>query len=279
MRKTRVAITTFGMVAIVVLFAGCGGGIGGGNRGSNQSPVAQLNLDHTSGTAPLTVAASTTSSSDPDGTIATTTINFGDGSAVVNGSSSNHTYNTTGTFTVTATVTDNGGLNATATKTVTVSAAANQSPVARLTLDHTSGTAPLTVSANATTSSDPDGTIASTSIDFGDGTVDNATTAIQTYNSAGNFTVTATVVDDDGLSATKTVPVVVVAAGQGFTTHGFTIPTSHPRLWWTTARKSAAQTWLTAHSFTPGSSNYVDMAFKHVVNGSDCTTAVNWAAN
>lgn len=270
-------------IAILLMLAACGVQSSKSNTGNpppNQAPIAKLSLDHTSGTAPLTVNASTAGSSDPDGSISSVSINFGDGSAAVNAASSSHTYNTAGNYTVTATVTDNGGLTASATSPVTVTAAGNQPPIAKLMLDHTSGTAPLTVNASTAGSNDPDGTIASTTIEFGDGSaVLNGPSASHTYNVAGNFTVTATVTDNGGLTAKATTPVSVVAAGQGFTTHGFTIPASHPRLWWTPTRIASAKTWLTAHPFTPGSGNFADVAMKHVVAGTDCTAAVNWASS
>jgi len=290
MTGKEIAFTTVALIAGVAL-AGCGGGSsssGGGtsNNGgqnSNSPPTAVLTLDHASGTAPLTVAASATDSSDSDGTVASTTINFGDGSAEFAGNSTTHVFNTAGTFTVTVTVTDNGGLTATATRMVTVTSATsqpgNQPPVAQLSVTPTSGEAPLSVSADASASSDAGGMIASTKIDFGDGTTESAATASHVFGTPGTYTVTATVTDNGGLTAIKTINVVVVAHGAGFTTHGFTIPTAHPRLWWTPARVAAAATWLTAHPFTPGSTNYPDIAFKHVVSGSSCATAVNWAAN
>ena len=136
---------------------------------------------------------------------------------------------------MTVTVTDNGGLTATATKMVTVRSAAsqpgNQPPVAQLSVTPTSGEAPLSVSADASASSDPGGMIASTNIDFGDGTTESAATASHVFGTPGTYTVTATVTDKGGLTAIKTINVVVVAHGAGFTTHGFTIPTAHPRLW------------------------------------------------
>src|SRR5262249_5716633 len=51
------------------------------------------------------------------------------------------------------------------------SSPANQPPVARLTVTPSSGAAPLSVTANASASTDADGTIASYRFDFGDGTV------------------------------------------------------------------------------------------------------------
>src|SRR3954471_2483792 len=48
---------------------------------ANQPPKAALSVTPASGTAPVTVTASTASSSDPDGSIASSSITFGDGSA------------------------------------------------------------------------------------------------------------------------------------------------------------------------------------------------------
>lgn len=86
----------------------------------NQAPVAVLSVSPTSGPAPLTVTASTAGSSDPDGSIASSVINFGDGSPSVNGTTATHTYSTAGTYTVTATVTDNLGASTSKTSTVSV---------------------------------------------------------------------------------------------------------------------------------------------------------------
>jgi PKD repeat protein len=177
---------------------------------ANQAPVAKLSVTPTTGTAPLAVTASTAGSSDPDGTIASVVIDFGDGTKA-NTASASHTYSAAGTFTITATVTDNGGLSAAATSTVTAAAPANQAPVAKLAVTPTSGTAPLAVTASTSGSSDPDGTIASVVIDFGDGTKANTASASHTYSTAGTYTVKATVTDNGGLSASATSTVVASA--------------------------------------------------------------------
>src|SRR5439155_18498376 len=78
--------------------------------------------------------------------------------------------------------------------------AGNQPPVARLTVTPSSGTAPLTVSADASASSDPDRTIASYRFDFGDGTVvgpQPGSAATHTY-AAGRWTCRVTVTDNNG---------------------------------------------------------------------------------
>lgn len=57
-------------------------------------------------------------------------------------------------------------------------------------------------------SSDPDGWIAAYSWDFGDGTTTSGATATHTY-AAGTYTVTLTVIDDDGTSAVASAPLTV----------------------------------------------------------------------
>lgn len=91
---------------------------------------------------------------------------------------------------------------------------ANLPPVARLTADRTSGGAPLTVTFDASTSSDPDSTdtVATHTFTFGDGsaTVTQAGAAIShTYASAGTYTATLTVTDDRGLRSANTASVEI----------------------------------------------------------------------
>src|SRR5207248_2742959 len=71
---------------------------------------------------------------DPDGSIASTSIDFGDGT-VVTGSSASHTYSQVATYTVRAIITDNAGASMTASQQVTVTPGVTvYSPVAGATL-------------------------------------------------------------------------------------------------------------------------------------------------
>src|SRR5690348_3551801 len=92
----------------------------------------------------------------------------------------------------------------------------DQAPIAQLTINPSSGPAPLFVSASSAGSSDPDGFIVSGRIDFGDGTVVNALNATHTFVNRGTYTVTLTVTDNAGVFA-STQKKVTVAAGPGVT--------------------------------------------------------------
>jgi PKD repeat protein len=86
----------------------------------------------------------------------------------------------------------------------------NLSPVAQLSVTPNTGIAPVSVSANAT-GSDPDGTVTSIVIDFGDGTVVNGSSASHSYSTPGNYVVTAKITDNMGAVSTATQPVTIVA--------------------------------------------------------------------
>lgn len=88
----------------------------------------------------------------------------------------------------------------------------NAAPVANF----TSSANGLTV-AFTDSSTDSDGTIASRSWSFGDGTTSTAASPSKTYTAAGTYTVSLTVTDDGGATNTKTASVTVSAAGDGDT--------------------------------------------------------------
>jgi PKD repeat protein len=86
----------------------------------NQPPTAVLTTSAASILVGGSLTASASGSTDSDGSIAASTIDFGDGSAAVAATSGSHQYKTAGTYTVTATVTDNNGASSTTSQSVIV---------------------------------------------------------------------------------------------------------------------------------------------------------------
>ena len=89
------------------------------------------------------------------------------------------------------------------------SAPPNQPPVARATATPNSGTAPLAVAFDGSTSSDPDGSIASYAWTFGDGGSATGPTANHTYTTAGSYSAKLTVTDNQGATGTTTIAITV----------------------------------------------------------------------
>lgn len=87
----------------------------------------------------------------------------------------------------------------------------NQPPNASFSANPTSGAAALEVTFDASGASDPDGSVISYSWDLGDGTTDSGGTITHTYNSAGNYTVELTVIDNDGAQASSSKNISVTA--------------------------------------------------------------------
>jgi PKD repeat protein len=143
-------------------------------------------------------------SSDPDGPITGYAWNFGD-STTGTGSTPSHTYPASGTYTVSLTVTDNEGGTKTTSHPVTVTRI-NQGPTASFTTNCTD----LSCSTDASASQDPDGTLTGYAWDFGDSSTGSGVTASHTYAVAGTYTVSLTVTDNDGATASTTRSVSVV---------------------------------------------------------------------
>lgn len=85
----------------------------------------------------------------------------------------------------------------------------NQSPTASISVNNQSGTVPLTVNFDGSSSNDPDGTIVSYAWDFGDGNTATGSTASHTYNTDGTFLATLTVTDDSSATGNSSVNITV----------------------------------------------------------------------
>jgi PKD repeat protein len=130
---------------------------------------------------------------------------FGDG-ATAAGTSPSHAYATPGAYTVTMTSTDAlTGATGSVQQTVLV----NDLPSASFSFSPSPGTAGAAVSFNGAASRDPDGAITGYTWRFGDGAVASGVAPSHAYAAPGSYTVTLTVTDSAGQSAssTQTVPV------------------------------------------------------------------------
>jgi PKD repeat protein/Flp pilus assembly pilin Flp len=159
----------------------------------------------------------TSTSTDSDGTIASASWEFDDpisGTNSATGNSASHTFSAAGQYNVSLTVTDDDGASKTLSKLVNVTtgsttgSSGNVSPTANFSSTCTNLSCSFT-----STSTDSDGTIASASWTFGEPASGSNTatgnSASHTFAAAGNYTVSLTVIDDDGASRTfsKTVTV------------------------------------------------------------------------
>lgn len=153
----------------------------------------------------LVCAFDASGSGDLDGTIASYHWTFGDGASVTKSTpTANHTYNASGVYEVVLTVTDNGGATSTLTQYVT-GTILNLPPTAAF----TSACHELSCAFDGSGSFDLDGTLESYQWNFGDGTTSTLVSPSHDYLLPGDFTVTLTVTDDRGATASESATVTV----------------------------------------------------------------------
>ena len=178
----------------------------------DKPPVAIFTPSSTSVATGTPISFDGTGSYDPDGTIATWSWSFGDTTSG-SGSVVSHSYTTSGTYTVTLTVADNGGYTGSTSSSITIT---DRPPTVSSTPSPTTSSPGQTVTLTIN-ASDPDGTISTTRVDWGDGTIDNlsaVTSDSHTYVLTGSttsytFTITVTVTDNSGSTASTNSQVTV----------------------------------------------------------------------
>jgi PKD repeat protein len=185
---------------------------------TNRGPAASFSVDPVSRSQPTGESFSFTSTAtDPDGSIVSqawdldgdATADFGDGT----GTTASKSFATAGVYPIRLRVTDNSGATHTTSVNVT---ATNRGPAASFSVDPVSLSLPTGQSFSfASTSTDPDGSIASQAWDLdGDITtdfsnVDTETTATKAFATPGVFPIRLRVTDNHGASHSTTLMVTV----------------------------------------------------------------------
>jgi len=170
----------------------------------SSAPVAAFSGTPLSGTVPLTVQFTDTSTNSPTSWLWT----FGDGGTATSKNPS-HLYTTVGTYTITLTATNSVGSN-TLTKTAYITVISGSSaPVAAFSGTPVSGTVPLTVQFTDISTNTP----TSWAWTFGDGGTSTSKNPSHLYATVGTYTVTLTATNSVGSNTlTKTAYITVTSA-------------------------------------------------------------------
>jgi hypothetical protein len=172
----------------------------------NEPPTADLAVAPAPPTAGETATLDASGSSDPDGSIASYEWRV-DGEAVGTAETLSYAFDPAGEHEIGLTVRDDEGATDTATETVTV----NAPPAAAFSVDPTVPTAGETLTADASGSTDPDGSIASYEWTVDGDVVDTGSSLMYVFESPGDGEIGLTVTDDDGATNTTTETVTVNA--------------------------------------------------------------------
>ena len=180
----------------------------------NSPPVANAGPP-VSGVVNLPVQFNGAASKDPENSALTYTWNFGDGSSG-SGVMPTHTYTRCGGFTVGLTVADNYGLLGTASTSANIAGNGTTYPIADAgggAAHQYNGSVGSNIIFDAAASFDPDCNITSYNWSFGDGAIATGINPMHSYALAGDYVVSLTVTDNDGLQNTATAAVHVIDVG------------------------------------------------------------------
>ena len=165
------------------------------------SPVASFTSNKTSGTVPLSIHFTDTSTNTPT----SWSWQFGD-SGISTVQHPVHTYTTAGKYTVNLTAGNAGGSNTKSTSDYITATNPVLPPVASFSSNKTSGTVPLSIHFTDTSTNTP----TSWSWQFGDSGISTVQHPVHTYTTAGKYTVNLTAGNAGG-SNTKSTPDYVTA--------------------------------------------------------------------
>jgi chitodextrinase len=154
----------------------------------NRPPLASAGATRT---GRLSVGFDSVGSGDPEGGALSYAWSFGDG-ANGSGPAPSHAYPAPGVYVATLTVTDPIGGTGSDTASITIP---NGAPTAAFTVTPYGGPAPIAITFDARSSSDPDGDALAYAWNFGDGANGSGAVVSHTYTTRGNFVATLGVSD------------------------------------------------------------------------------------
>jgi PKD repeat protein len=193
--------------------------------GTNRRPTAAFSMTPGSARPGQTVTFDASASSDPDGSIVKYEWDLdGDGAyeTTTTAKTVTKTYASAATLDVGLRVTDNATGTDSTKKTLFVG---NAPPSAALTATPNPALTGQSIALSAAGSSDPDGSIAKYEWDLdGDGTYEATTTGASnsvTFGSSGTKTVGVRITDNEGKTATATLPITVTS--EGISNYGDTV--------------------------------------------------------
>jgi PKD repeat protein len=164
------------------------------------NPIADFTFSPSSGAVPLAVAFDASASSSPNGSIVTYNWDFGDGTTDTGINPVHYFYNP-GTYAVTLAVIDLTGKSS--TKTVSIVAFAPQPISVSFTYSVDSSTGAILVTADASSTSSPNGPITNYQWDFGDGSAySGLVIEYHIYAAPGPYVLSLTATDSSGISGT-----------------------------------------------------------------------------
>jgi PKD repeat protein len=170
-------------------------------------PTAVINAP-TSGEVNQVILFDGSGSSNSTGSIVSYDWSFGDGTTGT-GARIRHQYAKAGQYTVSLTVTASNGATATATQTIQIQAP-QQPPAAVISAPDTGVVnQPLTIDGSQSTANV--GQITKYEWNFGDGTTATGAKVVHTYTQVGSFTISLTVTNSSGLTATATHAIQIEA--------------------------------------------------------------------
>lgn len=168
---------------------------------TSSTPTAAYTYTPQAPQAGQAVSFNGSSSTDTGATITGYAWTFGDGSSAT-GVSPSHAFGSSGSYTVKLTITDSAGHSSSVSHTISVSGPTSGAPVAKFTFSPSAPTRRQSVTFDGSGSTDSGATITGYSWSFGDGSTTSGVRASHSYRRAGTYSVTLTVGDSSGKTAT-----------------------------------------------------------------------------